>query len=252
MNPSKKTLLFIILGLILVLFGGYTALDWFQFIKGIANFTQPEIPYVRATKVAVSLLSAIIVFLIGRDGFDRKDTLRIVITYAVIFIGDILLLFDVTLAGIGIFALSHFCFIARNGAGIKGYFARRSPKNRLWDFVTGIIAAGIIIAAMAGLFYPLLKGNAFFYALLGYGLVLCVSLWIAWASVRVKFMPAANAWMAAIGITCFMLSDLLVGIHFATEPGAMQTAAIYVTWLFYTPALVLPALSGYDLKKIMP
>jgi hypothetical protein len=251
MNPVKRTFVFVILGVMLVLFGGYTTLDWFQYIKGIVDFSHPEIPYVRATKVAVSFLSAILVFMVGRDGFDRKDTRRLFIVYAVIFIGDIFLVLDVNLAGIGVFALAHVCFIVRNGAGISGYLRNGNRKDRMWDVLTGIIVAGIIVAVMSGLFYPLLGGNFFFYALLGYGIILCISVWAAWAAVRIRYMPSANAWLTAVGLTCFMVSDLLVGVHFATQPGAPQAAAIYVTWLFYTPALVLPALSGYNLKRLM-
>ncbi len=70
----------------------------------------------------------------------------------------------------------------------------------------------------------------------------------AWAAVRIKFMPAGNAALAAAGLTCFFISDMLVGVHFSTQPGAMQAFCIYLTWIFYTPGLVLPALSGYKLS----
>ena len=250
MNAIKEPLFFAIIAIIIFLFGGYIVLDWFQFIRKIADYKHPEIPYVRATKVAVSFLAAILVFIIGKDGFNERDTIMLVIAYAIIFIGDLFLVFDINLIGIAVFASSHIFFILRNGSGITRYIKDGSSINRLYDIVSAVIIIGVVITVLWVFFYPRLEGNAFFYVLLGYGLFLGVSLWTAWAALRIGFMPGHNALLAAIGITCFFISDLLVGVHFATEPGDTQLIARYTTWIFYTPALVLIALSGYDLSKI--
>ncbi|MCX5997562.1 MAG: lysoplasmalogenase family protein [Chloroflexi bacterium] len=239
-----------LLGVILFLFGGYITLDWFQFITGIANFARPELPYVRATKVAVSFLSAILVFIIGRDGFDRKDTIRLILVYAAIAIGDIFLVFDINMVGMLVFAVAHVFFIIRNGWGLRAYLTAKSGINRFWDIVTAFIILAIAGGIMGGFFLPVMGGGLMFYMLLGYSVFLGVSLWMAWAAVRIGYMPKGNAWLAAIGLSCFFVSDLLVGVHFATQPGRDQTFAIYLTWIFYTPGLVLPALSGYRLSRI--
>lgn len=246
----KRGAVIFILGVILFLFGGYITLDWFQFITGIANFARPELPYVRATKVAVSFLSAILVFIIGRDGFDRKDTIRLILVYAAIAIGDIFLVFDINMVGMLVFAVAHVFFIIRNGWGLRAYLTAKSGINRFWDIVTAFIILAIAGGIMGGFFLPVMGGGLMFYMLLGYSVFLGVSLWMAWAAVRIGYMPKGNAWLAAIGLSCFFVSDLLVGVHFATQPGRDQTFAIYLTWIFYTPGLVLPALSGYRLSRI--
>ena len=250
MNTIKELFFFIIIAMILFLFGGYTVLDWFQFSRKIADYKRPEIPYVRTTKVTVSFLAAILVFMIGKDGFNERDTIMLVIAYAVILIGDLFLVFDINLVGTAAFALSHVFFILRNGSGITMYIKDSSLINRLYDIVSFVVIIGIIVTVLRVFFYPRLKGNPFFYVLLGYGLFLGVSLWTAWATLRIGFMPERNALLVAIGMTCFFISDLLVGVHFATEPGNTQLIARYTTWIFYTPALVFLALSGYDLSKI--
>lgn len=246
----KRVAVIFILGVILFLFGGYTTLDWFQFITGIADYARPELPYVRATKVAVSFLSAILVFIIGRDGFDSKDTMRLIFAYTAIAIGDIFLVLDINMVGMLVFAVAHVFFIVRNGWGLRGYLAAKSGINRFWDFVTALVIVALAAGIMVGFFLPVMGGGLMYYMLLVYSVFLAVSLWMAWAAVRIGYMPQGNAWLMAIGLTCFFISDLLVGVHFATQPGRDQAFAIYLTWIFYTPGLVLPALSGYKLGKI--
>jgi len=249
MTITKRAVVIFFLFVILFLFGGYTTLDWYQFLTGTANFAHPEIPYVRATKVAVSFISAILVFLIGRDGFNRGDTKRLVFAYAAIAIGDIFLVFDINMIGMLVFAVAHVFFIIRNGWGFNDYFKKKSNINRVWDIASALLILAIAGGAMGWFFFPTMGPSLMFYLLLVYSLFLGVSLWSAWAAVRIGFMPKANAWLAAIGLTCFFVSDLLVGVHFATQPGSFQTCAIYITWLFYTPGLVLPALSGYKFNR---
>ncbi|MBN1689687.1 MAG: hypothetical protein JW901_01535 [Dehalococcoidia bacterium] len=249
MTATKRAIVITLLFVVLFLFGGYTTLDWYQFLTGTADFARPEIPYVRATKVAVSFISAILVFLIGKDGFNRGDTKRLVLAYAAIAIGDIFLVFDINMIGMLVFAVAHVFFIIRNGWGFRSYLAQKSASNRTWDILSALLILAIAGGAMAWFFLPAMGPSLMFYLLLVYSLFLGVSLWAAWAAVRIGFMPRANAWLVAIGLSCFFVSDLLVGVHFATQPGQFQTCAIYITWLFYTPGLVLPALSGYRLGR---
>jgi len=250
MPVTKRAIVIFFLFVILFLFGGYTTLDWYQFLTGTADFAHPELPYVRATKVAVSFISAILVFLIGKDGFNRGDTKRLVLAYAAIAIGDIFLVFDINMVGMLVFAVAHVFFIIRNGWGFRSYLAQKSASNRAWDIASALVILAIAGGAMGCFFLPTMGSGLMFYLLLVYSLFLGVSLWSAWAAVRIGFMPKFNAWLVAIGLTCFFVSDLLVGVHFATEPGRFQTCAIYITWLFYTPGLVLPALSGYKLNRL--
>jgi hypothetical protein len=249
MSATKRAIVITLLLIILFLFGGYTTLDWYQFFTGTADFARPEIPYVRATKVAVSFISAILVFIICKDGFNRGDTKRLVLAYAAIAIGDIFLVFDINMVGMLVFAVAHVFFILRNGWGLKEYLAKKSRSNRAWDVLTALFILALAAGMMVGYFLPTMGTGLMFYLLLVYSLFLGVSLWAAWAAVRIGFMPKANARLVAIGLSCFFVSDLLVGVHFATQPGSFQTCAIYITWLFYTPGLVLPALSGYRLDR---
>ena len=156
MTATKRAIVITLLFVILFLFGGYTTLDWYQFFTGTADFARPEIPYVRATKVAVSFISAILVFIIGRDGFSRGDTKRLVLAYAAIAVGDIFLVFDINMIGMAVFAIAHVFFIIRNSWGLRGYLAQKSTSNRTWDILSALLILAIAGVAMGWFFLPAL------------------------------------------------------------------------------------------------
>jgi hypothetical protein len=102
-----------------------------------------------------------------------------------------------------------------------------------------------------------------------YLLILSVSLWAGWASIRIGYLPRANSIKTAIGLTCFYLCDISVilnlasGLDNAIVPSVpfdyvnvypawdgIQYIVHNITWIFYTPALMLIALSVYKTKLI--
>jgi hypothetical protein len=250
LGNSKRAAVVIILGVIIFLAGGYLTLDWYQFFTGLADPAHAEVPYVRATKVTVSFLSVVLVWLIGSHGWDRRDTQRLVRAFTVILIGDLFLVFDINTVGIAVFALSHVFFIMRHGAGLFAKAKQNGTSNKGYYIGAAVVIVAVICAAMGLLFWPILKGNALFFMLFGYALFLGISVWTAWATIRIGYFPKANAYLAGIGMTFFFLSDFTVGINFSMEPCQARLISNYLTWIFYTPGLVLPALSGWDLKKI--
>ncbi len=72
-----------------------------------------------------------------------------------------------------------------------------------------------------------------------------VSLWMGWGTLIRSFYPRLNAWFIAIGITNFYFCDISVGL--STDLTGTTAGAILknLVGFFYTPALVLLALSGY-------
>ena len=56
--------------------------------------------------------------------------------------------------------------------------------------------------------------------------------------------------LIAVGVACFFLSDVCVGYYRSLPKNYTMVFAAYLTWIFYAPALLLTALSSYDLGKI--
>ena len=158
-------------------------MDWYQYFTGLADPAHAEVPYVRTTKVTVSFLSVLLVWLIGSHGWDRRDTQRLVRAFTVILIGDLFLVFDVNTIGIAVFALSHVFFIMRHGAGLFARARKGGPSNKGYFVGTAVVIVAVICAAMGLLFWPILKGNALFFMLFGYALFLGISVWTAWATI---------------------------------------------------------------------
>ena len=65
------------------------------------------------------------------------------------------------------------------------------------------------------------------------------------------FFPRGNAILIAVGVICFFLSDICVGYYRSLPKNYTMVFATYLTWIFYTPALFLTALSGYDLGTVL-
>jgi hypothetical protein len=69
--------------------------------------------------------------------------------------------------------------------------------------------------------------------------------WTAGKRTRVGYFPRTNAMLIAIGATCFFVGDYLVGFNLSLEPTMARATTLFLTWVFYAPAIALLALSGY-------
>lgn len=242
---GKRLLVFILMGVIVFLFGLFSGHDWTLFAMRIANLENPEI-YSRFMKFPVTFICMLLTWFILGDGFNPKDTQKLRIAYSLIVLGDIVFFFNVhSVIGVYCFALAHLLLIVRNAAGLRGY----AHRGRLWILLGAVM--GGAVALMFLVFYPMLKNNMpYFNTLLGYAIIISASLWAALAAFRIGFFPRENAVLVAIGVACFFLSDVCVGFYRSLPKDYSMVFATYITWVFYAPALVLTALSGYNLKKI--
>lgn len=111
---------------------------------------------------------------------------------------------------------------------------RQVAKNVAIEVIIFMCAAIPVVAA----FY--FKTQKQPVVIVAYGLYVIVSLYTAWGTLRRGFFPRRNAWMIAIGMTCFFLCDFNIGLSFLVPfLGAF-------VWIFYTPALLLLSTSGID------
>jgi hypothetical protein len=81
-----------------------------------------------------------------------------------------------------------------------------------------------------------------------YGIILSISLWAGLTSYILGLFPYKNSSMIAIGMLCFYFCDISVGLDGLLGSGTAWVFATSLTWIFYTPAITLLALSCYNYK----
>lgn len=239
------------IGIVLLLAAFYVAGDWIVYLRNAHKQAIPAafLIAVAAAKFCVTTISFILVWNIDEDCIDRKDRFLQRLSFAFIMCADfcMVLLNPVLLAlgiktgdgimtlGILFFMVVQTCLIVRHSRNTLSMY--RSDRHSLAGhvaievlllLVTAIPAAGIIYLSTH-------KTNVIFMI---YAFYLIISLYVAWGTIRRRFFPKKNAWMIAIGMTCFFLCDLNIGL--STLSPLMNT----FVWVFYTPALLLLALSG--------
>jgi len=236
---------FVILGIIVFLFGLFSGHDWSLFSLRKVNLENPE-RVSRYPKFAVTFLSALLIWTAGGSAFDTADVERLGIAYAFIVLGDVIFFFNVhSRWGVLSFALAHFLLIRRNAFGLSEWPA----EGAMWALLAAILGGSLLIMFLV--FYPKLKDNRPYFALLtSYAVVIGASFWAALVAFKVGFFPRGNAILIAVGVACFFLSDVCVGYYRSLPRNYTMVFDTYLTWIFYAPALVLTALSISDLDRV--
>lgn len=249
MQRKKKCVVFIILALIAALSSIFIILDWSGFIFNTYNINDPVSLDSSRTKLLVSLFCALLVFTINGDGISKKDTYMLVSIFTLIFAADFNFFIGNAVFGILIFGIVQFLLVLRNGTGFKRFLINSKISDRLFIIITGVLVLIILGELFRYILYPHINMKPTLYVLLTYGFLLGCSFFTAWVSIEIGYFPAINSLFIALGMTFFLLCDLTVGISFLFNPGIYRGVALYLTWIFYTPALVLIGLSGYNIKK---
>jgi hypothetical protein len=234
----------LIVGTIICLFGLFSGHDWTLFAFRTADLQNPEY-YSRYAKFSVTFLSAVLIWVAGEYAFDPLDARRLAVAFSFIVLGDIIFFFNVhSIWGVFSFALAHFLLIRRNAFGLAAW----PERGAMWALLAAILGGSL--AVMFLVFYPKLKNNRPYFSLLtGYAIVIGASVWAALIAVKIGYFPEKNALLIALGALFFFLSDVCVGFYRSLPKNYTMVFATYLTWVFYAPALVLTALSGYSLDR---
>lgn len=137
---------------------------------------------------------------------------------------------------------------------VQGLLTHRSLSGwrtaRLGQHAGGILAVTAIVTILLGTtvfgvycvqgFTPLLVVICLYVSLLA------VSVTAAWTSRLIGHVPRANANLMTAGMVCFLLCDMTVAGNLVlptTSTAYVITSSL--TWVLYTPALVLLAASAW-------
>lgn len=231
--------------------GGFVALDWTKFFIFTKNNRITSNIYSYSAKYLIVLMTSILVFIIGRDGINKKDTTMLCLIFMFIILADLSLATLVEpYIGIFFFSIVQLLLIVRNGCGfIKNYRQDESNNLKKSLFINTILSTIFFVVNIIQILRELIDKPSLLYMMIFYALLISVSLWTAIANLLLKIFPRINAILITIAMLCFVLSDLNVGLSFALQLSKQKLFIEGIIWIFYTPALTLIAFSGYDLKR---
>jgi hypothetical protein len=241
-SHRKETLVLTLMGVILLLTGTYEGVGWSAYLHDFHSVFPVAAGYAR------TVLCVMMVLLIGaRDDVTRRDKRLLLAAFGLTLIADFfLILLDWMMIGTLLFLGVHALFIVRHGRGLQ--LAPARARTRWALAVTGAVAFGgsaVLLYCMA----PLLRRHGQLTIDCVYVFVLAVSLWMAWGTLIRRAFPRFNAWLIAVGMTCFYFCDVSVGLAAPLAGTAAGGILTNLVGFFYTPALVLLALSGFRFRS---
>lgn len=239
-GTRKATAIRVMMGLIMFLTGTYVGFDWAGFYYGFAS------PYPSRAGYARTVLCAVLVWMLGRDCVDRRDARLLGAAFALTLVADwFILVQDQLLPGTALFFVVHGLLIVRHAAGLRASLTHKLRARSLRFLIPSALVAYGGSAALMLLVAPILQRTGMLALDLAYVLVLTTSMWMAWGTLARTHYSRRNAWMVAIGMTCFFCCDVTVGLSAALKGTTPGTVLNNLVAFFYSPALVLLAYSGY-------
>lgn len=231
-----KTRLAIIISLILIVSGGFLLGSLYKDFSIIL-------------KALMVFLSTLLVFLINDSGINKRDTFLLKIIYILIIIADLSLVFyKKAYVGIIVFFFAQSLLIYRNSIYIYSCYSFKETldkKSCSFLLVLMILLSTYLIFINRNLTEPYL-----FILFVLYGIVKSLSLFIAVISYRLKVLERINGLLLLLGVIAFYLCDINVGITMVMDESLIKDISGFLIWLFYTPALTMIGLSGYDFTDL--
>ncbi len=242
-------LLIPLVALVLVITASFIAVDWMNTLYG-ANSIYPAF-----AKPTVSILCALIAIFSLRTSLGKKDYRLVLLAFICIIITDVTMSMFVYLPattltqiafyiGAGLSIAAHVILVIRHACGFT-FLAARKIKKKGWFYTLSlpVLIFLLVVGVILVLSKRLIEVGQFLPSLV-YALTIAVSLWAAWEVVRRKLFPKPNAWLIALGVTFWFLTEL-VGVVHNIKIGALSEIAMNLTWIVYMPAILLLALSTW-------
>ena len=241
MSAWKRKQISIIVFTISVVYIWFITLDLSRLFS--LNYSYDIYPSALLKRISV-ILAAIIVWNVGRDGLNLKDSRRMKAAFVFVCMGEAAFVIGVRAVGVGMFAICQTLLIIRNSTGLNYRLAGASRKQKRELFAASYIVL-IIIAAFQLLSRYLVKPNDTVIAVYLYGILLCISIFAAFTCNILGLLPKKNSRMVVYGMAFFFCCDVLVGLDAVLETGLPWLLSNSFIWVFYIPALVMLALSCY-------
>ena len=242
-SEKKRTLVFILLGLTLLLAGSVFGADWMNYFNKTTSL------YPAIGKPCITLLAFVIVLLTGENRLERHDWNLLLLAFLCMLPTDILMSLVVVsptmsvggwvfMVGGVLSIVAHVFLIIRVGRGL--HYLKKFQWKDLW---LPVVIYGSAVAVILILWPDIVRVG---HAVIGpvYTAFFCTTMWFAWETVRRKLYPAANAWMVALAATCWYATEIL-GEIYNLSLGNLSEITFCLVWVFYGANVILWALSGY-------
>lgn len=242
MTIYKKIMVFSIIGLIIFIYIITSFADFSRLLSPYAYYsTFPK----EIIKRLIVLLSAALVWLGGKDCLNSQDNQRMKAVFIFISLGEVCFLISKPIIAIFFFAICQCLLITRHCRGMFGKLttADQRQKRKLALAALGLASLLFIGAAML---YPIINLSSLVLMGIGYGIILCISLWVGLANFVLGLFPLPNSRMIALGMLCFFCCDILVGMDGLLGYSTAWILTSSFIWVFYAPAITLLALSSYS------
>lgn len=253
MSKTKFKLIIAILALIIFISSSFITLDWARFFVIKEDIIYNRFIYTYISKFLIVILTAILVSMIGKDGISKKDTNMLKLIYVFIVLADIALgLLMKPFLGIFLFSIVQISLIYRNGNELFSIIKNNGFKLILGNLVINTILSTILLLLIiSDIISNMLNEQLLFYIMIFYASLISISLWTAVANMSLNIFPKLNSRLITFGMVSFVLCDLNVGLSFVLNRGTLWLIADSLIWIFYTLALTLIALSGYDERRLL-
>lgn len=249
----EKVISFLI-ALIAILFATSFVRDWYIYYQcgAVETCLNSMSHYQHIAKFLIPLIATLIAFIVGKNSICARDRRLLLAAFLMIVVADFCfkILHNYTMPvenrgdyisiGVIFFMLAQTLLIIRH--------TRTSDTDTsfpwLFCFPFAVVFAMVVLRLM-GIYESLM-----FFAAISYGPFLLCSLYAAWRTVKKGYFPKKNALKIKYGMICFTCCDLLTGLSLLVGEDysfceAISTVSNNLIWCFYTPALILLALSGY-------
>lgn len=222
--------------LIVLLAAACAVVDWSRLLQtGDRGVTTTS----NALKVCICFLATLIAY---RADPAATDTRLYRLVFALIFAADVCFVTGLEPLGIVLFAVVQGLLTRRN---MMGWRVAHLGQHSAGIFGVAATATGLLALTVAGIYWvqgvtPLLIVICLYVSLLA------ASVTAAWMSRLIGRVRRANADLMTAGMVCFLLCDITVAGNLVLP---MSSTAYVVTssltWMLYTPALVLIAVSAW-------
>ena len=240
--------------LVAILFVMFFVRDWYVLYQCGAVQACLEISsdFQNVTKFVVTSIATLLAFLIGKHAISKRDRFFVQTAFVLMFCADFCfkILYNyfgnalnrenfITF-GIVFFFMAQMVFIYRH--------TRINDSDRSFPWIFCIPVA--VIFSMVVLAQLHILESFLLMAILVYAPTLFCSLAVACRAPRRKFFPKENARRIMFGIIYFSCCDIMTGISllsgadYSTREILAAVANNFI-WLFYVPAILFLALSGY-------
>lgn len=192
------------------------------------------------------ILAALLIWLAGKDILNKQDNIMMKFVFIIICIGEICFLLAKPSLAIGFFIVCQCFLISRHCSGLRYKLTKASLGQKL-KLALLLLALISLLLFVILIIYPMVYMDSLILMGVLYGFVLSISLWAGMTNHILGLFPSKNSKIIAIGMLCFYFCDITVGLDGLLWSGPAWLLATSLTWVFYTPAITLLAISSYKL-----